>query len=305
MKTLLPSQRDGEQRVSRLRRGAELVSAHKAKEAECYFNESLRIEDNSKTQRAECYYWLGESKYAQGCQEDALELYSRAIDLSPSNCQFFFDRGYLLSKLKKHKKAVEDFSQCVHLDPQYAWAFFHRGWNYYYLNRFDQALDDFRKAFDLESKRTSLEAPTMHNIKQWLAEVLKALSRVYSKSRDFQRALEAVDEMIQLFPEKTKFMLMKGSILSDMQKYHLALEVYLEAHENDPRNKTVLLNLAYVWYKLKCYGDSIDAYEKALEIDPKCKEAPIGLEKVKCAQHSKVKGDIEKDEGMFTIGEAG
>ncbi len=79
----------------------------------------------------------------------AVEIYTAAIKLSPSNAVLYDYRGIVYTKLMKYKKALNDFNLAIKLDPLYYEAYNHRGIVHYCLNEMENALYDYNKALEL------------------------------------------------------------------------------------------------------------------------------------------------------------
>jgi tetratricopeptide (TPR) repeat protein len=97
------------------------------------------------------YYLIGLKKNLQGRYREALEDYTKEIELNPSNVDAYIKRGTLGYKiLKKYKTSLLDFSQAIELDPNCAVAYLHRGIVQCHLLNFREALPDFDKAIELD-----------------------------------------------------------------------------------------------------------------------------------------------------------
>jgi len=92
---------------------------------------------------------------------EAIECYSRAIDLDRNNAVYYCNRAAAYNKLSKFYKAVDDCNIAIEIDPQYSKAYNRRGVAQISLNKFREARDSFAKALELEPMnegyKTSLE----------------------------------------------------------------------------------------------------------------------------------------------------
>jgi small glutamine-rich tetratricopeptide repeat-containing protein alpha len=55
--------------------------------------------------------------------EEAIQSYTKAIELSPNNPIYYGNRAAAYSHLGQHVKAIEDCKRAIALDPKYAKAY--------------------------------------------------------------------------------------------------------------------------------------------------------------------------------------
>lgn len=86
--------------------------------------------------RANAYSKLGE-------HQKAIDDYSQAIDLDPSDASSFYNRGNSYSDLEQHLKAIEDFTAAIRIEPDFAHAYGNRARERADLDQYDAALKDY------------------------------------------------------------------------------------------------------------------------------------------------------------------
>lgn len=84
-------------------------------------------------------------KYAE-----ALQLYTRAIEIDSKNAIYYCNRAAAHSKLNQHKQAIDDCQIAIHLDPNYSKAYGRMGLAYDSLNQHREAKECYEKAVQLE-----------------------------------------------------------------------------------------------------------------------------------------------------------
>jgi tetratricopeptide (TPR) repeat protein len=94
--------------------------------------------------------------------EAALKKFDTAID-SGNYKEAYRERGYCLQLLGFHLDAIDDFSKAIELFPQNANNYFGRSLSYGRLGYFDQAIEDAQKAIEL-SKIISTENSELNQI---------------------------------------------------------------------------------------------------------------------------------------------
>jgi tetratricopeptide (TPR) repeat protein len=95
------------------------------------------------------YMELGSVAQAEGRPEEALELYSRGIDLAPDKSAYYMKRGFLLLKMTHREEALRDFSTFIELEPTSSQGYMSRGMLNSELGRKSEALLDFNRACKL------------------------------------------------------------------------------------------------------------------------------------------------------------
>eukprot|EP00002_Diphylleia_rotans_P021449 TRINITY_DN4173_c0_g1_i1.p1 TRINITY_DN4173_c0_g1~~TRINITY_DN4173_c0_g1_i1.p1 ORF type:complete len:453 (+),score=100.92 TRINITY_DN4173_c0_g1_i1:71-1429(+) len=99
-------------------------------------SENVRLSDEKKN--------LGNKALTENHFEDAINLYTEAIELNPSNAILWSNRAQAHIKMEEYGSAVEDASKSIELDPNYLKGYFRRGSAYMALFKYKDALKDFR-----------------------------------------------------------------------------------------------------------------------------------------------------------------
>ena len=71
------------------------------------------------SQTAEEYFNSGLEKMKNGDFSDAIEDYTKAIELDPNYADAYINRGIAKNKLENHSGAITDFTKAIELDPNY------------------------------------------------------------------------------------------------------------------------------------------------------------------------------------------
>jgi small glutamine-rich tetratricopeptide repeat-containing protein alpha len=115
--------------------------------------------DKSEAERQKV---LGNEFIAANKPEEAIECYSKAIKIDPSNAIYFSNRAAAYSMIGEHFKALEDAKQSCKLNPSYSKAYNRLGKAHLALGEPEEAVVAFEKALELEPKdvniKSSLEA---------------------------------------------------------------------------------------------------------------------------------------------------
>ena len=94
--------------------------------------------------------------FSRGCRKfdskyyvEALDDYTKAIELNPGHAQAYINRGNIKAELEDHKGAVDDYDKAIELDPNYFKPYHQRGVSRFYIKDFKGAKQDFRKSIRL------------------------------------------------------------------------------------------------------------------------------------------------------------
>jgi putative nucleotidyltransferase with HDIG domain len=130
------------------------ISAFKKQREELEKDEAERAaeEEAEKARKAEEATALrneGKALVRLGKEEEALEVFVKAIELDPRNAASWRSKGVALGRLGRDEEALKAFVKAVELDPANAEAWRNRGTALVRLGRDKEALQDFLKAIEL------------------------------------------------------------------------------------------------------------------------------------------------------------
>lgn len=229
----------------------------KIKEAKAQTEDSL-IKIQSKVNDAEKAAKEAKASqlYAQALKEDdpanAIELYSRSIDISPSS-NAYNNRANLKDSINDFTGAIQDYNNAIELKPQNAFLYEHRAISKSHIKDYLGALSDYKKAIELNS-----EEPDYYSGRGIIRYHLK----------NYNGALEDYNTAIELNPQNASYYYNRANAECSMKKYKEALEDYNKAIELNSQNAEFYNNRAIVNYKLQKYKEAIEDYSKAIELNP-------------------------------------
>jgi tetratricopeptide (TPR) repeat protein len=98
---------------------------------------------------SEGYRLQGNEEFKAGNFANAVEQYSKAIEVDPGNKTLFSNRSAAYLQLENYTEAVNDAQRCTVLDPSFAKGYFRLGCAFEKLNQKNDALATFLKALDI------------------------------------------------------------------------------------------------------------------------------------------------------------
>lgn len=103
-----------------------------------------------KFSEAEILLKRGDGYYFNSRYEEAIEEYTRAIDVDPGLAAAYRYRGSAYLALEEYLQALDDFDRAIEIDPSFAEAHLGRGVLHYRQGAYSEAIDDFDRVIDLD-----------------------------------------------------------------------------------------------------------------------------------------------------------
>ena len=100
---------------------------------------------------ARAWFSIGYLYSVQEQHEEAIDAYSRSIDLQPNDVVSYNNRGVTRGKLHQYEAAIADFDEALRIDPYYSSAYMNRGIAKKNLDQHEAAIKDYSKAISLKS----------------------------------------------------------------------------------------------------------------------------------------------------------
>ena len=175
---------------------------------------------------------------------EAIEHYSKAIELSPFVASYYYYRGLAWFRKGNKEKAIEDFDRVIVLDSRWRFAYVYRGLCHVKKEQYEKALSDYKQALSLKH-----DDATIHNNLAWLYAT--------AKDKEFQdkaKALEHALKAVELSKEKN------AEILDTLARAYYINGKVKEAIETEKKT----LKLAP---KNETFKKKLEEYEKVSSID--------------------------------------
>jgi len=131
-------------------------------------------------------YGAGKDHMDEGEYLQAVEEFSRAIEIYPGMADAFMERGIAYCILEEFERGIEDFNEAIRLEPDNAGAYCNRGLAWFELDDPERALQDYDEAIRLDPKE-----PTARKNKGLL----------FFLEGDLVQALRCYDEALRIAPK--------------------------------------------------------------------------------------------------------
>lgn len=244
-------------------------------------SENERQEKNQLT--AWDYWRQGRNFYDSTQYQDAIESYTKAIELEPENAVFYNDCGCAYESMNMHDKAIEEYETAMELNPNEAIFYCNRGDAYSNLGSYDKAFNDYKKALELDSKCSSAYMgrgdlyELLGNNSKAIDEYSKAIMAasdndllynnrgyLYLKLEDYDKAIDDLNKAIELAPDYANPYKHYGTVLKKKGDYKAAIDYLTTAISLKPNYKEAYLERAEV-YRMMGEEEKAKADEVAAE----------------------------------------
>src|SRR6266403_52860 len=185
--------------------------------------------------------------------EQAIQLYTRAINLRPGQATAYYKRGNLLKDRNQLEAALASYDQALALDPDYANAFCNRGVVLGILHRPDEALASYDRAIALNPG----SALAYYN----RGDVLRELKRL-------NEALASYNEAIAVRSDYAEAYCNRGVLLLELKEWDAALLSFNRCIELDSGIFHAYHNRGHALINMKQHAAAMASYDRASILDP-------------------------------------
>jgi len=181
-----------------------------------------------ETDLAIVYYNRGKTYLDSGKYQQAIDEFTKVVELIPYYANAYFTRGLAYYKLDKHLKAIEDYTKAIELNldirrivednyphSQYADPYFARGLAYGYgKSGHLKAIEDYTKAIELNPK---------------YANAYLNRGAAYLISNEYQKAIDDFTKSIELVPQLADAYYSRGLLYGVIGEYQKLIDDYYQA----------------------------------------------------------------------------
>ncbi len=229
----------------------------------CFENYDEVLESNYKDRYfARSYYKTALTLYYLNRYEEAIDYYSKAIEINPLYEKAFINKGIILAKLMAFDEALYSFNMALEINDKSEISYFNIGIIYSRLERYEDALYYFNKASELGYDYAYLN----------VAIVLEKIGKI-------EEAFDAYDKAVDINKSLEVIYLNKASLLINIKKYKEAIECLdkslLILDEKNSKGDTIIKNKDYIEYIEIGMMENDTIYDRIYFLKS---EALIGLE---------------------------
>lgn len=215
-----------------------------------------------------------------GRSDEALVLVDRAVERSPRDAALLSLRATVLRALNRSEEALASLDQAAVLAPREAKVHFARGNLLFQLHRNDDAVGAYQQAIGID--RNYLRA--WYN----LGAVLYETGRYGEALQAYRVALEPIEKA---FAKKEPVDVAHapayanlGAIYLKQQQWPAAIDAYQKALRLDPKNASAHYSLGFIYYSTQQWSSAVPEYEAALASDASLPLAYLHLAEIALRQ---------------------
>lgn len=185
--------------------------------------------------------------------QEALEVFDRALKIDPNDFASWYNKGKLFRELKRPVEALYAYDQVLGIFPKLGRALLGKGNTLGDLKRFEESIDFFDQAILIDP----------NDVVAWYnkANSLEKLKR-------YDETIQALDHALTLNPSYADAWNNKGSALQNLKRYEEAILAFDQTLRIEPADSVAWFNRGLALESLKCYEQANESYDRALAIDP-------------------------------------
>ncbi len=210
------------------------------------------------------YFKTGQEFLSKGSYQDAIEQFSKAIELKPEYTDAYIARAGVYETLGEKEKALEDYKRTLVFDTKDGMIYYHAGKLCYELGKYEEAVELLDKSIETMKKPV---APYHTKI-----SALMALGK-------YEEALAAANKLLDLKKNATNYYL-RGRAYEKLENLQAAVNDYLMAERLSPNYIEPHLALAGIYLQENKLEQAMRECNTTLSLDSKNTQAYLLRSKV-------------------------
>ncbi len=195
---------------------------------------------------------LGRYYFIAGQHANAADLFNQALDKRQDIPALWILRGINYMRMDSINMALDNFTRALEFFPRNAEMNFYAGFLLNRARNFSQAIHYLQKALDHDSD----------NI-----QTMTTLASAYDELRDFSRSEALYQKLIQNEPKNPLILNNYAYHLAVRGiKLETALKMALEAIEQAPDNAAYLDTVGWIYFRMQEYEQAVDYIEQSLDL---------------------------------------
>jgi len=216
--------------------------------------------------------------------EKAIFHFNKAIQQSPLNPIFIYNRGIALTNLQAWKEAIDDFTRAISLSPNVAVFYNIRGVAYSNLQDWKKAAADFAEAVRLDPYNDTFKqnlASTQTNNTSASNKLTNNTSNAEEQANssnksgvekldknDFEGALRDFNSSINIYPNNPVYYYNRGITYSNLKDSEKAIADFSAAIKLDSKNALYFNQRGIAYYNTQNWEKAAADFTEASRLDP-------------------------------------
>ena len=203
-------------------------------------------------QSSKQYMKAGEEFLRKMNFDDAIEQFTKAIELDPDFDKAYIQRALAYIQLKDFEKAAIDFDRAIVFNEKDGELYYLSGNSYYQLGDNEMALERLNNAIDFKNN---------------FLEAFQVRSLVLMDLRRYKEALDDCRKSLRMKEDEKGFYNL-AMVYEKLEMYSEAEEAYRQSIEENPRVFETHFGLARLLYQTESFDDAGASVSQMLELDP-------------------------------------
>ena len=195
----------------------------------------------------------GEKERSQGNYNEAISLFTKAIQINPKSFKAFFNRAFSFDKIGLYNQAISDYTSTIYLKPNQSFCYYNRGITYNKIGELEKSIYDFSKAIELEPNRP---------------EFYFNRACLYKNTKQYQNAINDFTIVIKIFPKLYTPVYNRGICYEKLKLYQSSIKDFETCIKIAKNNIHPYYHIATIYKILEEYNKSIFYLKKLIEIKP-------------------------------------
>ena len=205
---------------------------------------------------AKKFFARGLLYYKSKKYNEAISYYTKAINLSPDDDNYYLYRGLAYLDKKDYSKAVDDFSAGIKLDSGNINFYLKRAAAYVELKQYNKAIVDLTKSIEFRPD---------------VSAVYENRAHFYFLVADYNNAVLDYSKAIELAPKQADLYYFRAASYKNLLQYDKAIEDVLKAIKFEPKNTDYYYLIANIYELKEDYKTSFSYRRKAFKYEKRNK----------------------------------
>lgn len=216
----------------------------------------------------------------------AKEHFEKAIELDPTNVNYYYNLSKALNGLKKYKEQLKVLLKALEINPQHEDCLLDLGILYYSGKEYQNALKTLDKLISINSEnrrgyyyRAKVKEQLADNygansdytialLDQTFVDAWVDRAKLKISRQDYHGGVLDLSKAIALRPMNGTFYLMRGKAQVKLEKLAEALDDFTKAIEILPANVEAYYFRGFINYDLRRFKEALNDWQKAISLKP-------------------------------------
>ncbi|KAI7907551.1 uncharacterized protein BX663DRAFT_539037 [Cokeromyces recurvatus] len=231
-------------------------------------NEAVPMEVDPSQMSPEEIKNQANEQYKLGHYDEAIQLYTQAIELSPNTSTYYNNRAAALMMQKKYKEAAEDCRLAIELDPENVKALLRGGKCHLNMGNLEEASRQYSRALQVDSSHSGAkrDCNSLQQVYNYMAQV-----DTFMKNNQWGLACNSLDRAISFIDSDViplKWRIMQAECALGEKNYSEASRIVNSLVRLNNQNPDALYLRARVFYGQGENQKTVSHCQEALRCDP-------------------------------------